>query len=318
MEYDNPQFIAAIKKIVSRMFEQSGQAQSSNVQDDSENEHQRMEPRIVRAELATPVPISIKNEPQDRHPNWQRAKTIAEILGIAAAIYYGYIATRQWKEMISARHQNERAVIAAQRAADTAASALQENKRQFKDTLTEIQKQTKAQKDAAGASLIAAQTAEKQRELMQQQIDMTLRQAAAHLGIQDFTVDIPPGWKGTTTVTFNLVNVGGSAATEIRQDGYSGVYHRLEEAIAATSGKTEPDPIQGFPLDKGEKKPFKVDASGWYDIRNSRTGGDWYDWMRFTYVDIFGRTDSICILMLGGKHGIRRSDCAPPIYPKKK
>lgn len=322
MDYDNPQFVAAVKKIANvpleavvdalRVIGNELQQQNATIKEATNSHNERQHSPSLRAELHVPPADRYKKEADDaRKSIIGIPKMFLEIFGFIVLVAYTTVAAFQWGEM-------RKATKASADAAETAVIALDENKWQFRNSLNELRKQTQAQRDSATASLVAADTARKQQELMQQQIDMTFRQAAANLVIQDFNVDIPPGWRGTTTVTFNLVNVGGSAATEIRQDGYPGVYHRHEEAIAGTDELAKPDPIQGFSLDKGQKKPFTVDASNWYDIRNSRTGGDWYDWMRFTYVDIFGRTDSVCVLMLAGKHGISRSDCAPPSYPKKK
>jgi len=120
MNYDDPQFIAAVKKIVNRMLNGLRKNQPDNAQHDPAQEDHGDNPRIISAELRTPVPIRVQNETQDRHPNWNRVKTIAEILGIIAAIGYGYVAIRQWREMISARHQTQHAVETASRSADAA------------------------------------------------------------------------------------------------------------------------------------------------------------------------------------------------------
>ena len=81
---------------------------------------------------------------------------------------------------------------------------------------------------------ISAGTAEKQRELTQRQIDLTLRQASAELVFQNYKVQSTSGNEEKTVVSFDLANIGGSAATEIREDGTTGVYHRIEEAVGAT------------------------------------------------------------------------------------
>jgi len=72
--------------------------QATGKQDKSSTEHNDGTVGIVRAEIATPVPISVKNEPQERHPKLQLAKTIAEIIGISAAVVLAVITVLQWRE----------------------------------------------------------------------------------------------------------------------------------------------------------------------------------------------------------------------------
>jgi hypothetical protein len=38
--------------------------------------------RIIRTELATPEPITVHTKSKGKQSNWQRVKTIAEIIGI--------------------------------------------------------------------------------------------------------------------------------------------------------------------------------------------------------------------------------------------
>jgi hypothetical protein len=57
--------------------------------------------RFVRGELSTPVPIRVESDSRERHPNWKKVKTGIEILGIGAAIFYGYMVLRQLREMIA-------------------------------------------------------------------------------------------------------------------------------------------------------------------------------------------------------------------------
>lgn len=72
--------------------------------------------------------------------------------------FYTYYAARQWHEM-------KRAADASATAANTAACALDESRRQFKDTLDQIKAQTTAQQGAANAAKSAADTAAGQLEL---------------------------------------------------------------------------------------------------------------------------------------------------------
>jgi hypothetical protein len=102
MIYDSPQFIAAVKKIVLVLFgikEQPNDAIDEGSQSDTEQHN--IGPKLLSTEIHTPVPISVKNETQERHPYLKNAKTVAEIIGIAAAIIYACIAWGQWHEMMS-------------------------------------------------------------------------------------------------------------------------------------------------------------------------------------------------------------------------
>jgi len=94
---------------------------------------------------------------------------------------------------------------------------------------------------SSAAMKISAGTAEKQRELTQRQIDLTLRQASAELVFQNYKGQSTSGNEEKTIVSFDLANIGGSAATEIREDGTTGVYHRIEEAVGATVVKAQLD-----------------------------------------------------------------------------
>ncbi|MFZ1010742.1 MAG: hypothetical protein WAN65_28135 [Candidatus Sulfotelmatobacter sp.] len=75
MDYDNPQFIAAIKKIVKRIVASSEKQEARNKDRQSQTEQSDRPRRIIRTELATPEPITV-------HTKWQRVKTIAEIIGV--------------------------------------------------------------------------------------------------------------------------------------------------------------------------------------------------------------------------------------------
>ncbi len=64
---------------------------------DEENQDNRV--RVVRAELSTPVAIGVETKAKERYPIFGLLKTAFEIVGIAAAIGYAFIAYQQWKEM---------------------------------------------------------------------------------------------------------------------------------------------------------------------------------------------------------------------------
>ena len=124
MDYDNPQFIAAVKKVVQSQKIAHEQEQSS--EEDPKGPRQS-----IHAELTTQVPLVVHTKSADKLNNWQKAKTAMEIIGIAAAILYAYIAVRQWREMISARHQNQPSVEAATRSAAAAENAIKNQQKAF-------------------------------------------------------------------------------------------------------------------------------------------------------------------------------------------
>lgn len=138
MDYDNPQFIAAVKKVFLNALKQQ---ESTNEHCQTNAEQSNGPRRVINAELTTPEPITVHTKSQDEKSNWQKVKTAAEIIGIAAAIFYAYTAVRQWREMISARNQTS--------------AIFEESKRQFKDTLEQMRGQTEAQQDTADAAVRA-------------------------------------------------------------------------------------------------------------------------------------------------------------------
>jgi hypothetical protein len=138
MDYDNPQFIAAVKNIVRHLFDALKQDKPADKHAETNAEQNNRPRRVISAELATPVPITVHTKSKDKKTNWDKAKTTVEIIGIAAAVFYAYMAVRQWRELIYARHQTN--------------TIFEENKRQFKDTLEQMKGQTKAQQDAVTAA----------------------------------------------------------------------------------------------------------------------------------------------------------------------
>jgi hypothetical protein len=79
---------------------------------------------------------------------------LAASVAAGGALYYACIAKGQLDQMIEATRQ-------ARRSADTAASTLRENQKQFRDTLSQMKEQTGAQQDAAAAAKNSAAVAQK-------------------------------------------------------------------------------------------------------------------------------------------------------------
>jgi len=87
----------------------------------------------VEAEIHEKPDPQRKKESQAKFNNGtQLALAIGTWLAFIAASGYGYVAIRQWREMISARHQAEQAVEAAIRSATYAQQSLQAADREFK------------------------------------------------------------------------------------------------------------------------------------------------------------------------------------------
>jgi len=81
-------------------------------------------PPILRAELQVPHPIEVQTDPKDKKTGRERYKLVIETLTLLGVVAYAIVAIRQWREMISARHQAQVAVQAAQTSAATAQQAL--------------------------------------------------------------------------------------------------------------------------------------------------------------------------------------------------
>lgn len=129
MEYDSPLFIAAIKKIVRNFLNSlKQQQQSANEHQQAGTEQNNRPRRVVSAELATPVPITVHTKSQDNKSNWDKVKTAMEIIGILAAIIYAGIAALQLREI---RKQTNSAGIYARGVRRDAAEELLLGQRQL-------------------------------------------------------------------------------------------------------------------------------------------------------------------------------------------
>jgi len=206
-----------------------------------------------------------------------------------------------WQATIS-----QRAANAAKSAADTAASSLKDSQTSAAQNLSLMVQQTaaqqraaKAQENAAEASLIAANTAEKQRLLMVQQMEQTERQISANLVFENFKVE-------GATVSFDVVNAGNSVATKI---GFGEASGDFRDVVTTGSTQTVVPDISGFSLDKGQARHFEQEAST--EWRNFHNGGHyWAWWIKLSYVTIFQKTDSACAIVIAHKYMPRLSDCS--------
>ena len=126
MNYDNPQFIAAVRKIISDSLSADPKIESDKTQENPSNECQA--PIAAVAELRTQIPIRVHTKADDTKPErvWKWIKGVLEVFGILAVIIYTILANKQWHEMISARHQTQPAIQAAENSSATAGNALKE------------------------------------------------------------------------------------------------------------------------------------------------------------------------------------------------
>lgn len=164
MDYDNPQFIAAVKKSANvplaaiadalHAIADGLQQQNAAIKEATSASKQGQHTPSFRTELHVPQSDRYKKEASDARKSivefW---KIYLEIIGIMVVIAYTTVASFQWWEM-------GKATKASTDAAQIAADALDENKRQFGKMFGEIQKQTGAQLTSARAAGSAAKTAQ--------------------------------------------------------------------------------------------------------------------------------------------------------------
>lgn len=163
MDYDSPEFIAAVKKIASapltaiadalRAIADGLQQQNAAIKKASDSYQENQHSPSLRAELYVPPSDRYKQEANATRQSIAGVPTIfLEIFGFIVLIAYTTFAAFQWREM-------RKATKASAEASETAIVALDENKWQFRQTLKEIERQTKAQQDAADAAKSSADSA---------------------------------------------------------------------------------------------------------------------------------------------------------------
>jgi hypothetical protein len=88
--------------------------------DDKADQVQAPSP-ILRAELQIPEAIKTQSKAEsDRNHRLQKWMTVGTWFAFLATATYAYFTIRQWRELISARHQTQHAIEAANRSADAA------------------------------------------------------------------------------------------------------------------------------------------------------------------------------------------------------
>jgi hypothetical protein len=138
MNYDSPQFIAAVKKVLRDGL--ANLTNSLNDLKDSVSVHWQTDEKryqtkpITVADLRTDVPIRVQAETQRSKPEkvWRCIKGALEAAGIIAVVVYTILAYRQWHEMIFARHQTQSAIAVANRSAKAAEESLAESQDAFR------------------------------------------------------------------------------------------------------------------------------------------------------------------------------------------
>jgi hypothetical protein len=141
MDYVTRQFINLTKKLRKDLrkalstlhgdIQKQTEAISKQTQRSDTQYQPNLPPPILRAELHVPEDVEGKRKTrEDRQHRLQVWIVIGTWAAFFAASVYAYIAVRQWREMIAARHQAQSAVDAAGRSAAAAEGSLQQAQRQ--------------------------------------------------------------------------------------------------------------------------------------------------------------------------------------------
>ena len=90
--------LTALRKDTSLLIERLQKPKEDAIsKQESTEKDSEWPPQTIRAELTTPIPIAVRNEPQDSHPNWTKAKIVAEVVGIGAAIVLAILGFLQFR-----------------------------------------------------------------------------------------------------------------------------------------------------------------------------------------------------------------------------
>ncbi len=137
MDFLTQQFIASAKRIRDEIANVIGRLSSfgsdlkeikeaaQSIDKTAKATQQAKAPQVeVRALLDIPGPIETKRDAYDDHQQRRdRWRLLVETFTLFAVVGYGYMTIRMWREMISARHQGQQAIKAAQDAAREAQNA---------------------------------------------------------------------------------------------------------------------------------------------------------------------------------------------------
>jgi hypothetical protein len=117
MDYVTRQFIVLTKKLrkevrkALEILHKDSQKQIEAIQE-ARNAYEQGHnaPQVLRAELQVPHPIEVETRPKDKKSGREWYKIMVETLTLLGVLAYAAVAVRQWREMISARHQNEKVI----------------------------------------------------------------------------------------------------------------------------------------------------------------------------------------------------------------
>jgi hypothetical protein len=227
-------------------------------------------------------------------PNWAEKSGMVITSGILlAACIQLYIYWEQAGIMRNSLQQNERSIMlgrgqleTANRSAGTAAGNLAESKKQFQDTLKQMQAQSAAQQRAATASQNAAKATQ------QQVVDSENGQRARLIATQ--TID-NEGKK----IVFTITNIGHSAALDILVN-VSSDQEPFPKTMREGDGYPPDDAVEshihpipsdksGFTLAEGEHRDFVGDLPQPKDIPSGQYS---FMFINVGYKDIFGCTEN--------------------------
>lgn len=133
MDFLTQQFIATAKRLREQLnviregiftLLRDSQGQITAIREDRNTQNERDNtPPVLRAELHVPHPIEVQTSPKDKKQGREWFTLVVETLTLIGVVVYATVAIRQWREMISARHQTREVVWQAARAANEAHTA---------------------------------------------------------------------------------------------------------------------------------------------------------------------------------------------------
>jgi hypothetical protein len=138
MDFLTQQFIASVKRLRAQLLTLENRIQSIHDQNERHHQQQQAQQSLPQPVLKVDAEIHEKPDPERDKKSGKKfnngvqlALAIGTWLAFFAAGVYGYVAIRQWREMISARHQAQGAVDAANRSATIAQKSLDEAHKNF-------------------------------------------------------------------------------------------------------------------------------------------------------------------------------------------
>ncbi len=255
------------------------------------DEYYQKYPPVVISELKIPEAIERKrdeeqqerNRRDDRNYRVQRTLAIVTFFAFVAAAFYASIAYIQERDLADSigisqiiarqtRIQSAASAISAQ----TAANALEESKRQFKDTLQQMERQTRTQESSAGVA--------------QKQFGLSQTQVNTRLIFGNWSITRGPVGR-STNVSFDIINEGVLEATDVQwaSGGIAGKADpSVDEILENMSFQVFRDDPEGAIIEKDHPQHFTLSF------------GDeaaWFHWEKFRYRDGMGNLAEVCRVM---------------------